>query len=267
MKTWRTIRLQPQTLFGGGILLVGSLLSAQSPQPNGPVYNYFYWENVGVITETTKSTLTLRRTLRLSENSWSMEPGAVAKASDLDVGDRIFAQGKTVADGSFNTNRIYLTERKSASSQPSQGGNMTRSSDYGGPEGNRPSGVLLSGGEPVGRGGGNLPGQEQRVPPPGRPGDRRPGSAGELQDPRGSRLTRYNSWDADGMIESLSPDKIALTQIYSVDKETQILTLEGSHVALKQLHPGMLAALTVRDKVDEKTRAIKVQIIRVLSEK
>lgn len=247
-----------------GMMWEGSFLLAQSRPSKGPVYTFFYWENVGTIVKTDKSSLVLRRTLSLSENSWSMEPGAVAKASDLDAGDRIFAQGKTVADGSFSINRIYMTERKSANSQPVHGENAARSSDYGGPEGSRVPGVLLSGGEPVGRGGGNVPGAERRIPAPGKPGDRAPGKADGLQDPRGSRLTRYNSWDADGIIESLSTDKIIMTQLYWVDKETQIFMLGGNKLALKELRPGMRVALTVKDKINEKTRAIKARIIRVL---
>lgn len=264
--------MKPRVFFGPIFLFSlwvgtpwwGNILLAQSQKMKGPVYTFFYWENVGTITEIDKSSLMLRRTLRISENSWSMEPGAVSKASDLDAGDRIFAQGKTVADGTFSTNRIYLTERKSANSQPVHGENAARSSDYGGPEGHRAPGVLLSGGEPVGRGGGNIPGGERRVPAPGRPGDRAPGKVDGLQDPRGSQLTRYNSWDADGTIESLSADKITMTQLYWVDKETKIITLDGNKLALKELRPGMRVALTVRDKIDEKTRAIKAQIIRVL---
>ncbi len=147
-----------------GMMWCGILLLAQSQTKKGPVYTFFYWENVGTVTEVNKSSLVLRRTLNISENSWSLEPGAVSKASDLDAGDRIFAQGKTVGDGSFSTSLIYLTEHKTANSQPVHGENAPRSSDYGGPEGNRVPGVLLSGGEPVGRGGGNVPGAERRIP-------------------------------------------------------------------------------------------------------
>jgi hypothetical protein len=247
-----------------GAMWWASIPLAQSQPAKGPVYTFYYWENVGTIVEINKSSLVLRRSLSLSENSWSMERGAVSKASDLDAGDRIFAQGKTVGDGSFSLSRIYLTERKSSDSQPVQGENAARSSDFGGPEGERVPGVLLSGGDPVGKGGGNIPGADSRIPPPGRPGDKAPGNVDGLQDPRGSHLTRYNSWDADGIIESIAADKIILTQLYWVDKETQIFLSGENKLSLKELHPGMRVAVTVKDKMNEKTRAIKAQIIRVL---
>jgi hypothetical protein len=246
-----------------GFFLIGSTrISAQSPISKGPVYTYFYWENVGEVVSINKSVLVLKRTLRISNNSWSLESGAVSKAADLVVGDHIFAQGKTISDGTFDTNRIYLIGHKASEGSTDSNQNASRNPDFATPDANRPPTSVLTSGAPVGRGGGNVPGQIPTGTGTG-PGPK-PQGGEPLQDPRGSKLTRYHSWDADGVIESLTPETITITQSYFVDGETEIRTVEGSSLSRKELRVGQRLGVTVKDKVDEKNRAIKAKIIRVL---
>jgi hypothetical protein len=249
--------------FIAGLLVLGGTgAPAQSPISKGPVYTYFYWENIGEVVSISKSVLVLKRTLRISNNSWSLESGAVSKAADLVVGDHIFAQGKTISDGTFDTNRIYLIGHKASEGSAGSSQNASRNPDFATPDANRPPTSVLTGGAPVGRGGGNLPGQ---VPTGTGTGSGPKPQAGEpLQDPRGSKLTRYHSWDADGVIESLTPETITITQSYFVDGETEIRTVEGNSLSRKELRVGQRLGVTVKDKVDEKNRAIKAKIIRVL---
>jgi hypothetical protein len=54
-------------------------------------------------------------------------------------------------------------------------------------------------------------------------------------------------------------------QLYFLDTDTLIKLPDGSKGKKKDLQPGMRIAITVRDKVAEKTQAIKAQVIRVLS--
>jgi hypothetical protein len=239
-------------------------IPAQESRFSEPVYDFFHWENVGVIKEISGKTIYLERTLNLSDKSWSLEPGAVSAFATLHQGDRVFAQGKTLSTGAFDTTRIYLLAREAARPQTSGGSGIVRGSDYGGPEESRPP-ILDNPGRPVGRGGGDTPGQETRTPGPGRPGDAGRADPGGLQNPRASRLTKFNSWDADGIIEGLSASSLTLRQIYFLDSDTLIKLPEGEAGKKKDLKPGMRIAITVRDKVDEKTQAIKAQVIRVLS--
>ena len=80
------------------------------------------WENVGEITSVSGKTFTLRQVLRLSEATWSLLPGAVSSASQLQPQARIHAKGSTLADGIYDTRRIFLisqgTPRPSAGSLP-----------------------------------------------------------------------------------------------------------------------------------------------------
>jgi hypothetical protein len=219
---------------------------------------------VGTITQITGKSFMLRRALRLSDSSWSMEPGAVSKAADLRKGDKIFAQGKTQSDGAFNITRIYLLSHDALRQENAGGTQAARSSDYGGPESSPPPNIFGPPNAPIGRGGGNIPGQESRIPGPGRPGDAGQSSPGGLQDPRGSRLTRYHSWDADGVIDEVGANSLSLNQTYFFDKETTVLSTDGKKISTKVLKAGMRVAVTVKDEVDEKTHAIKARVMRVL---
>jgi hypothetical protein len=72
------------------VLSVCALLAAEdSRAQKQPVIHT--WENVGEITQISGKILGIRRTVRISDSSWSLEPGAVADASQLGSGDQIMA--------------------------------------------------------------------------------------------------------------------------------------------------------------------------------
>lgn len=158
-------------------------------------------------------------------------------------------------EGTFDVKRIYRVAFDSQSQPAPRKGGQTHSSDYGGPEGSKPPTVKQQPGAPADKTGTNNPGQ---------PGNGSSGSPGQLQDPRGSRLTRFNSWDADGVIEAVGDSWLELSQSYFADGHTEVVSTDRSKTQFKKLKVGMRVAVTVKDEVDEKNQAIKANVIRIL---
>jgi hypothetical protein len=129
------------------------------------------WESVGEVIEVTGKTVTLRQTLKLSEATWSLLPGAVAEAKQLTNGDQVHAKGSTLPDGTYDTKRIFLIA-ESNTRQAAAGGGVVQGADHGGPDSHQvPRGVT---GEPTGpglegRGRTDSPGSRGPPRPPGGP--------------------------------------------------------------------------------------------------
>ena len=129
--------------------------------------NVHTWESVGEVIQVTGKTVTLRQTLKLSEATWSLLPGAIAEAKQLTNGDQVHAKGSTLPDGTYDTKRIFLIA-ESSTRQTATGGGVVQGADHGGPESQQvPRGVTDPTGPGLeGRGRTDSPGS--RVPT-GRP--------------------------------------------------------------------------------------------------
>jgi hypothetical protein len=239
-----------------------SLFAAENSRvQNQPVIHT--WENVGEITQISGKILAIRRTVRISDSSWSLEPGAVADASQLGNGDQIMARGKTMPDGIFEVKRIYMLSAAMDHHQAEGGKGIAVGADHGGPESNVPAGMRYPGDTGLeGRGRtGPYPGGSPA--PPGTPGGGGQGSPGGLQSSRGVSRPRFLPGDLEGQIEEVHSDRLALSQSFVVDKETLVRS-EGSALTVKDLRVGQRVAVTIKDEVDSKLRARKATVIRLL---
>ena len=99
----------------------------------------YAWENVGEITSISGKTVSIRRTLRLSEATWSLLPGAASDASQLQPGDRIHAKGSTLPDGVYDSRRIFFISQSTPPSSVSTGANTIQAADHGGPDAKDPT--------------------------------------------------------------------------------------------------------------------------------
>jgi hypothetical protein len=224
------------------------------------------WENVGEVTQVTGKTITIRRKLRLSQATWSLLPGAVSDASQLQNGSQIHAKGSTLPDGSYDAKRIFLISDPSRSQV--SGGGIVQGSDHGGPETKAPPNVGTTGNvglEDRGRGG--VPGRENRVPPTGRPGDRDKGAPGGLQSSHASNLPRFLPGDAVGIIEQTDAEQAILSQTFYFDKECTVIGTGGKPIKGRDLKSGQQVAVTIKDEIDEKTQARKATVIRLLPQR
>jgi hypothetical protein len=221
------------------------------------------WENVGEITQMSGRILSIRRTLRISDSSWSLEPGAVAEASQLGNGDQIMAKGKTMPDGSFETKRIYMLSPSIDHRQVEGGKSVALGADHGGPESRVPAGMRYPGDTGLeGRGRtGPYPGGSPA--PPGTPGGGGQGSPGGLQSSRGNARPRFLPGDLEGQIDEVHSDRLALSQSFVVDKGTLIRS-EGNALTVKDLRVGQRVAVTIKDEIDSKVRARRATVIRLL---
>jgi hypothetical protein len=252
------------------VLLVGSFLLTPGPRgeaaqkPGNPVGVELYtWESVGEITAISKQTLSIRRILRISDDSWGLEPGAVAESSALGEGDQILAKGKTQADGTFDTRRIYVVA-PSVSRQGAGGAQVEQAADHGAPESRVPTIITdPSGTRPESRGRGADSGPASRLPGPTGPGGQKPVGAG-LQANRSPNLPRFFAGDAEGIIYKINSRSIVLSQSFFTDNNTIIRDPSGRILKLKDLKQGQRVAVTVKDEQDSKTQAIKARVIRLL---
>lgn len=220
------------------------------------------WENVGEITQISGKIVSIRRSLRISGSSWSLEPGAVAEVGQLGNGDQIMARGKTTPDGSFEVKRIYMLSAAMDHRQAEGGKGVAMSADHGGPESNVPAGRYPGDTGLEGRGRtGPYPGGSPA--PPGAPGGGGQGSPGGLQSSRGTARPRFLPGDLEGQIEEVHSDRVVLLQTFVVDKETLIRS-DGRAVTSKDLRVGQRVAITIKDEVDSKARARKATVIRLL---
>jgi len=223
------------------------------------------WENVGEITKIAGKTCTLRRTLRLSEATWSLLPGAISKTSQLQPGDRIHAKGSTLADGIYDTRRIFLISPATPRSPEESGTARTQTADYGGPDTRDPTRGLGypggSGGDGQGRGG---PGLGGRFPPSGQPGGGDTHFPGSLESSQPGVQPRFLPGDVEGIVEEVSPGKLILSQTFIFGKETVIRGKSGEKANEKALQVGARVAVTIRDEVEEKSLARKATVIRLL---
>jgi hypothetical protein len=220
------------------------------------------WESVGEVIEVTGKTVTLRQTLKLSESTWSLLPGAVAEAKQLTNGDQVHAKGSTLPDGTYDTKRIFLIA-ESSTPQAVAGGGVVQGADHGAPDSQQvPRGVA---GEPTGpglEGRGRTDSPGSRVPT-GRPGGAR-GPAGGLQNSRSSAAPRFLPGDIEGVIEQVSPLQLILNQTVFVDKESMVVGTTGEILKGKDLKPGQRVAITIKDVIDPKTQSRRAAVIRIL---
>jgi|GEM_PF-1402313 uncharacterized protein DUF5666 len=247
-------------------VILARLPSASSPQDSKApeTFGRFHtWENVGQITNISGKILSIRRTLRISDSSWSLEPGAVAEASQLSSGDQIMARGKTTSDGSFETRRIYMLSPSANHAQAEGGKAVAFGTDHGAPESKVPAGTGYPGDMGTeGRGRtGPYPGGSPA--PPSGPGGGGHGSPGGLQAVRGNAPPRFLPGDLEGQIEEVHSDHLVLSQAFVIDKETTIRSGAGP-ITGKNLKVGQLVAVTIKDEVDSKTRARKATVVRLL---
>jgi hypothetical protein len=266
---WRpncTLRLFGFLIPGVTCLLAFNVARAQDENSKGLKQPKLYtWENVGEIVQISGKTFSIRRTLRISDASWSLEPGAVAEASRLQSGDQILAKGKTQTDGTFDTNRIYMISSSASRQQVGGGTTISQGADHGGPESNYPRGL----GYPddvglEGRGRGRYPGGENRVPGPGTPSGGSKGSPGGLQNSRAAHLPRFSPGDAEGVIEQVGPNTLLLSQTFFLDKDTAVHQPDGKVIKSNALKTGCRVAVTVKDEFDPKTQAVKASVVRLL---
>ena len=223
------------------------------------------WENVGEITKITGKTFTLRRTLRLSEASWSLLPGAISNTSQLQKGDRIHAKGSTLADGIYDTRRIFLMSSATPRSTHETGTSRTQTADFGGPDSRDPTrGLGYPGGSGVDGQGRVSPGVGGRIPPAGQPGGGDTSSPGSLQNSQPAVQTRFLPGDVEGIVEEVKASELILSQTVMYGKETVIRGKSGEKANEKALQVGTWVAVTIRDDVDEKSMARKATVIRLL---
>jgi hypothetical protein len=219
------------------------------------------WESVGEVIEVTGKTVTLRQTLKLSEATWSMLPGAVAEAKQLANGDQVHAKGSTLPDGTYDTKRIFLIAE--SSTRQAAGGGVVQGADHGGPDSHQvPRGVT---GEPTGpglEGRGRTDSPGSRVPT-GRPGGAR-GPVGGLQSSRSSTAPRFLPGDIEGVVEQVAPQQLILSQTVFVDKESMVVGTTGEILKGKDLKPGQRVAVTIKDVIDPKTQSRRAAVIRIL---
>lgn len=249
--------------FAGILLAVTLLPSAHAQAVKKNVIHT--WENVGEVTQVTRKTFTIRRKLRLSEATWSLLPGAVSEAKQLQTGSEIHAKGSTLPDGIYDARRIFLISDPSSWQRAAVGGGVVRGSDHGGPETKAPNDLGTTGNvglEDRGRGG--IPGRESRLPPTGRPGDGGRGTPGGLQSSRASNLPRFLPGDVQGIVEQTWSDQLLLSQTFYFDKESTVVGANGDALKDKDLKPGQRVAVTIKDEVDEKTQSRKATVIRIL---
>ena len=221
------------------------------------------WENVGEITQISGKVLTIRRIVRISDSSWSLEPGAVSDVSQLSSGDEIMARGKTMPDGNFDATRIYMLSAASEQPQVASGKSITPGIDHGAPESRVPAGTRYPGDTGLeGRGRtGPYPGGSPA--PPGVPGGGGQGSPGGLQSSRGTARPRFLPGDLEGKIEEVDAGRLTLSQSFVVDKDTLVRS-EGKAANIKDLSVGRRVAITIKDEVDSKLRARKATVVRLL---
>ncbi len=240
---------------------IPSPLSPQDSKASGPQGSFHTWENVGQITGISGKVLSIRRTLRISNSSWSLEPGAVAEASQLSSGDQIMARGKTTSDGSFEASRIYMLSPSADHTQAEGGKGVRFGADHGAPQSKVPAGMRYPGDMGTeGRGRtGPYPGGSPA--PPSSPGGGQTSSG--LQSARGGALPRFLPGDLEGQIEEVHSDHLVLSQAFVIDKETIIRSSAGS-IKGKDLRVGQRVAVTIKDEVDSKVQARKATVIRLL---
>jgi hypothetical protein len=222
------------------------------------------WESVGEIIQVANKTFTLRQTLKLSEATWSLLPGAVSEAKQLKSGDQIHVKGSTLPDGIYDTRRIFIIRESNSLQQVAGGINPVHGADHGAVDGKSPPNVAYGGDpRPEGRGGG-VPGRDSRVPPTGRPGGGAPGTPGGLQSSSPSPRTRFLPGDVEGTVEQVSPLQLLLNQIVYFDKESTVVGRNGETLKGKDLKTGQRVAVTIKDEIDPKTQSRKAVVIRLL---
>jgi Domain of unknown function (DUF5666) len=222
------------------------------------------WESVGEVVQVTDKTFSIRQTLKLSEATWSLLPGAISEVKQLKSGDQIHVKGATLPDGTYDTRRIFLIGESNPQPQTASGVTPVQGSDYGGPEGKAPPQVAY-GGDPglEGRGAGG-PGRDSRVPPPGRPGGGSTGTPEGLQSSRIVSKPRFLPGDVEGVVEQVSPERVLLAQTLYFDKQSTVVGRDGEALKGKDLKAGQRVAITIRDEVDPKTNSRKAVVIRLL---
>jgi len=252
----------PWGMWLGGMWSLPPIQAVQKVSQSGHIEIYT-WESVGDITEVSNKTLSIRRTLKLSGETWRLEPGAASDASQLEKGDQIMAKGKTRPDGSFETKSIYI-EVPSASRQEGSGKTPEQAADLGAPQGRVSSTITdPAGTHPESRGRGGYEGPTSRIPVPTGPGGQR-GPAGGLQTSRVPDLPRFLAGDAKGVIEQVNSQFIILTQSFFTDGNTVVRDVSGKTHKWKDLKPGQKIAVTVKDEQDSKSGALKATVVRLL---
>lgn len=248
-------------LWLGGMGFLSPVQAVQKGNESGHIEIYT-WESVGEITEVSNKTLSIRRTLKVSGETWRLEPGAASDVSQLEEGDQILAKGKTRLDGSFETKSIYVV-MPSASRQGGSGKTTEQASDLGAPQSRVPSTITdPAGTNPESRGRGGYEGPANRIPTPS-PGGQR-GPVGELQTSRAPNLPRFLAGDAEGVIEKVDSQFIILTQSFFTDGNTVVRDVSGKTHKWKELRPGQKIAVTVKDELDSKSGALKATVVRLL---
>jgi hypothetical protein len=223
------------------------------------------WENVGEITKIAGKTFTLRRTLRLSEASWSLLSGAISNTSQLQPGDRIHAKGSTLVDGVYDTRRIFLISSATPRSTHETGTLRTQTADFGGPDARDPTRTHgYPGGSSVDGQGRVSPRVGGRIPPADQPGGGDTPSQGVVNDSQPAVQTRFLPGDVEGVVEEVKTSELILSQTIVFGKETVIRGKSGEKANEKALQVGAWVAVTIRDDVDEKSMARKATVIRLL---
>ena len=249
-------------LWLGGIWPLPPIQAIQKASQSGHIEIYT-WESVGDITEVSNKTLSIRRTLKLSGETWRLEPGAASDASQLEKGDQIMAKGKTGSDGSFETKSIYIVV-PSASRLEGNGKTPEQAADLGAPQSRVPSTVTdPAGTHPESRGRGGYEGPASRLPVPTSPGGQR-GPVGGLQTSHAPDLPRFFAGDAKGVIEQVNSQVVILTQSFFTDGNTVVRDVSGKTHKWKELKPGQRIAVTVKDEQDPKSGALKATVVRLL---
>lgn len=254
------------TLISGALAIASPASGHPAEKPGKPIQlELFTWESAGEITQVTGKTVTIRRILRTSDSSWSLEPGAVSEMSQLQDGDQVLAKGKTHPDGTFETRKVYMISPSLSRQQPGSGKSSEQTADHSVPE-SRVSTTVTdpTGNNPESRGRGGYSGPASRLPIPTGPGGNR-GPVGGLQSSRASMLPRFLAGDAEGTIERIDSQTIVLSQSFFIGDRTIIRDLTGKTLKAKDLRLNQRIAVTVEDELDPKTQAIKATVIRVLT--
>ena len=250
-------------LWLGGMGSLPPVQPAQKASQSGHIEIYT-WESVGAITEVSNKTLSIRRALKVSGETWRLEPGAASDLSQLEKGDQILAKGKTGSDGSFENKGIYIVV-PSASRQGGSGKTPEQAADLGAPQSRVPSTITdPAGTHPESRGRGGYEGPASRIPVPSGPDGGQRGPVGGLQTSRAPDLPRFLAGDAEGVIEQVDSQFIVLTQSFFTDGNTVVRDLSGKTHKWKDLKPGQRIAVTVKDELDSKTGALKATVVRLL---
>jgi len=251
------------TTFLASWLLIFPVFAGDKPPKTVKKTNIHTWESVGEILENTGKIISVRQTLKLSDETWSLLPGAVSSAAQLTDGDQIHVKGSSLPDGTYETHRIFLIHESDSQKQAAGRSAPVQGADHGAVDSKTPPNIAYGGDPRLEGPDGRVPGRESRVPPTGRPRGSGP-EVGGLQSSSGVLRPRFLPGDAEGIVNHVTREQLLLTQTLYFDKDSTIVGTDGQIVKGKDLHAGQRVAITIKDEVDSKTQSRKAAVIRLL---